>query len=94
MQFGSLVTGVCQVKHVFLLLRVEHQRVLVSLLHREQQLRNQLFRARLSRCRSGCQLVVVLLQLRLQNHERLLQVFLLQHGACLYCKPYYDNEQK
>ena len=41
----GLMTGVGQVEHVALLLRIEHQRVLVGLLHRQQQLGDQLLRA-------------------------------------------------
>ena len=77
------MTGVGQVEHVLLLLGVEHHRVQVGTLHRLQQMGEEPLRALPAGGTAHGELTVVLLQLRLEDGERLLQVLLLQHGTCL-----------
>ena len=92
----GLMTGVGQVEYVVLLLRVEHHRILVGALHRLQQLGEQALRALPPGGTAHRELAVVLLQLCLQDGERLFQVLLLQHGiglddeACQHNE--YDNQ--
>ena len=76
-KLGGLLTGIGHVEHVLRLLRVEHQRVLVGLLQREQQLGNHRLSEFLASCRTHRQLIVVLLQLGLQDSECLFEILLL-----------------
>ena len=79
----GLMTGISQVEHIILLLRVQHQCVLVGSLHGAHQLLYQSFGAIPACCRTSVQFVVVLLQFSTQNTQRLFQILLLQYRASL-----------
>ena len=65
-ELGGLVAGIGQVEDVFLLLRIEHQRVLVGALHDGDELVAHLFALFLVLFQSFRQLAVVVRQLRAQ----------------------------
>ena len=86
------MAGIGQVKHVALFLRIEHQRILVGLFHRQQQLGDELLRPCLADVGAQLQFIVVLLQFHLQDGQRLLQVFFLQYSTCFDAQAHHGNK--
>ena len=84
----GLVAGVGQVEQILLLLRVEHQRVLVRLPHGLYQVAYHLSVLLLALQLLRAELLVVLGQLRPQDNQGRVEVALLQHspGLCQYAR--------
>ena len=78
------MAGVGQIEYIFLLLRVEHQCVLVGALHRLQQLGDKPLHALLASGSANGEFFVVLLQFRLEDCECLFQIFLLKYSASFH----------
>ena len=77
---SGFMTGIGEVEHIVLLLRIEHQRVTVAVTQETDELfaydLTALFVLRVL----VVELPMIVDQLCLQNHERVLQVLLLEHG--------------
>ena len=77
---GSLVARIGQVEHVFLLLRIKHQRVLVRSQQRFHQLVAHVLALFLIHFYHLRQFTMIVHKFCAQNLQRLRQVFLLQHS--------------
>ncbi len=86
-----LMAGVCKVKHIAFLLRIEHQRVLVAAVHYAYQLGKHLLGALLFRLALLRQLAVDSCQLGAQYSQGVVQVLFFQDSTCV-C--YSCNEQQ
>ena len=81
--FRGLMTGIGQVEQVFLLLGVEHQGVLVRLLHGLGQVLEYLLTLPLLLIALVAEFLVVFGQFCAQNHQCRVEIFLFQHGSGL-----------
>ena len=86
------MTGVGQVEEVLLLLRIEHQSILIRLFHRLRQVTEHLLRLFFSLFPLRSKFMVVLGQFRPQDGQRLLKVLLLEHGTGLYRDAQHQGE--